>query len=40
LDPTAGEGDPDSAATMLDEIEETIADSIARVFIGLKDSKR
>ena len=40
LDPTAGEGDPDSAATMLDEIEETIADNIARVSIGLKDAKR
>jgi hypothetical protein len=40
LDPTAGEGDPDSAATMLDEIEETLADCIARVFIGLKDAKR
>lgn len=40
LDPTAGEGDPDSAATMLDEIEETIADNIARVSIGLKEAKR
>ncbi|MCK9419247.1 MAG: UPF0149 family protein [Nitrospirae bacterium] len=40
LDPTAGAGDPDSAATMLDEIEEIIADSFARVFIGLKDAKR
>jgi uncharacterized protein YggU (UPF0235/DUF167 family) len=40
LNPTAGKGDPDSAAQMLDEIEETIAGNIARVFIGLKDAKR
>ena len=40
LDPTAGAGDPDSAATMLDEIEETIADNIARVSLGLKEAKR
>jgi hypothetical protein len=40
LDPTAGKEDPDSAATMLDEIEEAIADNIARVSIGLKDAKR
>ncbi len=40
LDPAAGEGDPDSAAQMLDEIEETLADCIARVTTGLKDAKR
>ena len=40
LDPAAGEGDPDSAATMLDEIEETLAGCIARVTIGLKKAKR
>ncbi|MHB8845129.1 MAG: hypothetical protein ACYC7L_10335 [Nitrospirota bacterium] len=40
LDPAAGAGDPDSAEQMLDEIEEIIADGIARVFIGLKKAKR
>jgi len=40
LDPAAGAGDPDSAAEMLDEIEEIIADGIARVFVGLKKAKR
>ena len=40
LDPAAGAGDPDSAATVLDEIEEILADCIARVTIGLKAAKR
>lgn len=40
LDPAAGAGDPDSAAAMLDEIEEAIADGVARVFRGLKKAKR
>ena len=39
LDPTADE-DSDSAATMLDDIEDILADGIARVTIGLKHAKR
>jgi len=39
LDPTADE-DADSAATMLDDIEDILADGIARVTIGLKHAKR
>jgi hypothetical protein len=40
LDPTATDDDPDSTTQMLDEIEEIIADNIARVTIGLKQAKR
>ena len=40
LDPTAADEDPDSAAKMLDEIEDILADGIARVTIGLKHAKR
>jgi len=40
LDPAATDDDPDSAAKMLDEIEDIIADSIARVTLGLKHAKR
>lgn len=40
LDPLATDDDPASTATMLDEIEEIIADGIARVAIGLKHAKR
>jgi hypothetical protein len=40
LDPTAADEDSDSAAKMLDEIEEILADNIARVTIGLKHAKR
>jgi hypothetical protein len=40
LDPLAADDDPDSTATMLDEIEESLADGIARVTIGLKHAKR
>jgi hypothetical protein len=40
LDPTAADDDPDSTATMLDEIEDILADCIARVTIGLKHAKR
>ncbi|OGW48372.1 MAG: hypothetical protein A2078_13655 [Nitrospirae bacterium GWC2_57_9] len=39
LDPTAADDDPDSTAKMLDDIEEILADSIARVTIGLKHAK-
>lgn len=40
LDPLAADDDPDSTAIMLDEIEEILADGIARVTIGLKHAKR
>lgn len=40
LDPLAADEDPVSTATMLDEIEEILADGIARVTIGLKHAKR
>ncbi len=40
LDPTAADEDSDSAAKMLDEIEDLLADCIARVTIGLKHAKR
>ena len=40
LDPAAADDDPDSASKMLDEIEDIIADSIARVTLGLKHAKR
>ena len=40
LDPLAVDDEPASTATMLDEIEEILADGIARVTIGLKHAKR
>ena len=40
LDPLAADDDPVSTATMLDEIEEILADGIAQVTIGLKHAKR
>jgi hypothetical protein len=40
LDPTTADDDPDSTAKMLDEIEDILADNIARVTIGLKHAKR
>jgi len=40
LDPLAADDDPASTATMLDELEEILADGIARVTIGLKHAKR
>lgn len=40
LAPVASDDDPGSTAQMLDEIEDTIADCIARVTIGLKHAKR
>jgi hypothetical protein len=40
LDPAAADDDPDSTATMLDEIEDILAECIARVTIGLKKAKR
>lgn len=40
LDPLATDDDPDSTATMLDEIEEILAECIAWVTIGLKKAKR
>jgi hypothetical protein len=40
LDPAATDDDPDSTTQMLDELEEIIADGIARVTIGLKQAKR
>jgi hypothetical protein len=40
LDPTAADEDSDSTAKMLDEIEDILADCIARVTIGLKHAKR
>jgi hypothetical protein len=40
LDPLAVDDDPASTDAMLDEIEETVADGIARVTIGLKHAKR
>ena len=39
LEPTAADDDPDSTAKMLDEIEDILADCIARVTVGLKDAK-
>lgn len=40
LDPNAADDDPEATATMLDEIEELLAECIARVTVGLKDAKR
>lgn len=40
LDPAAVDDDPDSTTRMFDEIEDAIADSIARITIGLKQAKR
>jgi hypothetical protein len=40
LDPAAADDDPEATAEMLDEIEDTLADSIARVTLGLKHAKR
>lgn len=40
LEPTATDDDPDSTAKMLDEIEDVLADGIARVTVGLKHAKR
>jgi len=40
LDPKTADDEPDSTATMLDEIEEIIAESIARVTMGLKEEKQ
>jgi hypothetical protein len=39
-DMTAADSDPDSTAKMLDELEEVLADNIARVTLGLKPAKR
>jgi hypothetical protein len=39
LEPAAADDDPDSTAKMLDEIEDILADGIARVTVGLKDAK-
>jgi hypothetical protein len=39
LDPTALDDDPDATAQMLDEVEDVIADCVARVTIGLKHAK-
>jgi hypothetical protein len=39
LEPAARDDDPDSTAKMLDEIEDILADGIARVTVGLKDAK-
>jgi hypothetical protein len=39
LEPTAADDDPDSTAKMLDEIEDILAEGIARVTVGLKDAK-
>jgi hypothetical protein len=35
----ARDDDPDSTAKMLDDIEDILADGIARVTVGLKDAK-
>ncbi len=40
LEPTAADEDPGSTAEMLDEIEDILADGIARVTSGLKHAKR
>jgi hypothetical protein len=40
LDPKAADDEPEGTAKMLDEIEEIIAESIARVTIGLKEEKQ
>jgi hypothetical protein len=40
LEPTAADEDPDSTAEMLNDIEDILADGIARVTIGLKHAKR
>jgi hypothetical protein len=40
LDPLAADDDPEATAAMLDEIEDILADGIARVTIGLKHAKR
>ena len=39
FDPVAADEDPDSTTKMLDELEDILADCIARVTIGLKDAK-
>jgi hypothetical protein len=39
LDPAAADDDPDATAQMLDEIEEIIADGVARVTLGLRQAK-
>jgi hypothetical protein len=39
LEPTAADDDPDSTAKMLDDIEDILAECIARVTVGLKDEK-
>ena len=38
-DPEAPVDDPEKTAALYDELEEVVADSIARVTIGLKDAK-
>lgn len=38
LEPSAADDDPDSTAKMLDEIEDILADCIARVTVGPKDA--
>ena len=40
FDPTAADEDSESTTKMLDELEDILADCIARVTIGLKDAKR
>jgi hypothetical protein len=40
LDLKAADDEPEGTATMLDEIEEILAESIARVTMGLKEAKR
>lgn len=40
LDLTKADDDPESTAKMLDELEDIVADNIARVTIGLKKAKR
>lgn len=40
LEPTAADDDPESTAQMLDELEDILAECIARITIGLKDAKR
>ena len=40
LDQAAADDDPDSTAQMLDELEDILAECIARITIGLKEAKR
>jgi len=40
LDPMAADDDPEATATMLDDLEDILADGIARVTLGLKHAKR